>query len=510
MRYSTVNIRRMIFTFLHLTILSICISSCISEDIPEIKENFTLIISHESHSFETEGGDLFLKIISTKTITTISEKLITSEIVEVPYTIDISDEWLFFSSEEKKVTAKTNKGEKRTGIITFSIEGTNLTRKLTVSQNDNKKEPQTLIRYVSPTNIGNGDGESINSSADFMNAIFWLKVKNELQTSPVEVKFKEGDYSKAYIENGLTLSEFGNSTHKLTLSGNENVVFNLPVGYTDRSDVIRLNDCQNIHIKNIHFTGDGRTQYALRITGFKTNNIFIENCSWIDMYGIIYGATGCHHKATNITYKDCKFERIGFSGGSHMIYNAYGPERIRITDCYFEDCKGDYIRFRAGTDFGVIQNSTFIRNKNYPDVAFIAIPCFNDVNPGDENFGSNFSFTKNIFKNNSSTNSTKPISFYHQGYSPKEYNYLLTKSEGELLTNGSEEEKIKILKNNFGIDIAKIRIQDNSFSEKITNYITIRSTASYGAISLGWEGTVVISDLIKPSKPAFEWESDWN
>lgn len=356
------------------------------------------------------------------------------------------------------------------------------------------------VKYVAPQSRGKGNGESIEDAAHFMDDIFWGRVNDQLMTGSVEVRFLAGDYSEAYLKNGLVLDGVGNKDYRLTLVGNKDVLFKLPVGHSDKSDVIRFNNCQNIAITEFHFTGDGRTQYTLRITGSYSKNFVIDHCSWTDMYGIIYGATGVHHGASNVEYKNCQFKKIGFSGGSHMMYHSYGALNIRVRDCYFEDCKGDYVRFRARTDRGIVENSRFVRNNNYPDVSFIAIPCFNDVDPGDEWFGTNFTFVSNQFENRASTPTTNAIFFYHQGYSPSQFHYLLTQEEGELLTNGTSIDKKRILKHNFGIDVNNIRIVNNFYSANITNQVAIRSTAAYGATSLGWEGTVNITDLINTTE----------
>ncbi len=495
--------------FFRLLVLATTIgllSSCENDvPTPEITESYTLDVSPESFRFESEGGDFKFEVTSTKKVKTTLGNSTSSEVVEVPYKISISDNWLSQVGDANTIRANKNERGAREATITISIPEASIKAKvINISQ-----EAHPDIWYVSPSARGTGSGESIENAADFMDPLFWSKVEENLQTKPVEVMFNGGDYYKAYTENGLIFNDFGNENNRLTLRGNDEVIFTLPTGTEDKKDVLRFNNCQNIRIKNLHFSGDGRIEYTLRITGGNTKNFLIEGCSWIDLPGVIFGATGAHSRTLRITYRECTFKRVGFSGGSHMMYHSYRPSYIGVFDCHFEDCMGDYVRFRAGTEFGIVKNSTFIRNSDYPDVVFIAIPCFNDVTPGDENFGTNFSFTENSFQNNASTDSTKPISFYHQGYSPQAYNYLLNRVEGELLTNGREVDKIRILKENFGIDVDKLRIQENTFSTKISNYLTIRTTAAYGAQSLGWEGTAVITDLVKPDKPPFTWETNW-
>ena len=80
--------------------------------------------------------------------------------------------------------------------------------------------------------------------------------------------------------------------------------------------MIRVIGSQNMVISNFHFTGNGRVSYVLQIistsNNFPTKNILIEDCTWKDMGGVIYGATGCHNENTShVTYKNCRFERIG-------------------------------------------------------------------------------------------------------------------------------------------------------------------------------------------------------
>lgn len=495
-----------ILKLLLLIILISVITRCKTEPHVEIKESFNLIVTPLVHTFPAEGGELNFEVSSYKITTNISDELIISNKEDIPYTISLSGKDFSLIQSQNKIIADVNEGDERSAVISVAIDGTDLLKKIQLYQKANIKESDSIIRYVSPVSKGKGNGESINDAADFLDPHFWKLVEIGLVNKPCEVKFLAGDYSKAYIEDGLILNGIGNEINKLILTGNDNVIFSLPEGYSDKRDVIRLNNCQNIHLRDLHFTGDGRTEYALRITGTDSKKILIENCSWVDMKGIIYGATGAHQGASNINYRDCIFKRIGFNAGSHMMYHSYGASYIGVFNCHFEDCMGDYVRFRARTDFGIVKESTFIRNYNYPDVIFVAIPCFNDVDPGDEWFGTNFSFTSNKFENKGSSSTTNPISFYHQGYSPKQFNYLLTKTEGELLINGTTTEKNRILKNNFGLDVNKIRTSNNKFSSNILRCITIRSFAAYGATSLGWTGTAEITELINTTKSSFEWE----
>src|SRR5699024_12127550 len=94
-------------------------------------------------------------------------------------------------------------------------------------------------------------------------------------------------------------------------------------------------------------------------------NILFKNSSFIDMEGIIYGATGCSYEETShITYQNLTFKRIGVASSAHMIYNAYGTTHVHIIDCHFEDCMGDFVRFRDASDYGIVKNSVFLKTSN--------------------------------------------------------------------------------------------------------------------------------------------------
>src|SRR5699024_6882817 len=124
---------------------------------------------------------------------------------------------------------------------------------------------------------------------------------------------------------------------------------------------------QKMVIDGLHFTGNGSINYVLRFTripggAIPTTNITLMNSSFIDMEGIIYGATGCSYEETShITFKQDTFKRIGKAGTAHMIYNAYGADHIYVMDCHFEDCRGDYVRFRDDCDYGLVSGCTFLK-----------------------------------------------------------------------------------------------------------------------------------------------------
>lgn len=375
-----------------------------------------------------------------------------------------------------------------------------------------KEVPESAYtRYVAPVLKGNGDGKSAVHAADFLDANFWKDIQLLLAQGSVTVKFTAGTYSRAYSEKSFIIDKMGNAQHRLLLEGTgTGAFFTAQTGLGSKIVMMMIRDSQNITVRKFNFNGDGNIQYVLRILGTQgkpglAKNILIENCVWSDMRGVVYGATGCHYTAEQVTYKGCKFYRIGINHASHMIYNAYGAKHIRIIDSHFEDCTGDFVRYRDDCDYGLVRGSTFIRNLAFPTTAnfsFIAIPLFNDVNPGDEHFATNYSFVSNVF-----TNAPYAFTFYHEGFSPVSHNYLLTSAEGKTLVSGTVAAKKALLIKNFGIDPDKVRLNANQYNN-VAGRILFGTAVAYGAVSKGWTGSVDITNLFKESNTSvFSWEN---
>ena len=375
-----------------------------------------------------------------------------------------------------------------------------------------KEVPEsTYTRYVGPLTIGTGDGRSAVNAADFLNDDFWKEIQSLLADGSVTVKFTVGNYSRAFSEKSFILDKMGHAQNRLLLTGSgTGTVFTAVMGAGNKTVMMLIRDSQNIVVRNFNFTGDGNIQYVLRILGTVgrpglAKNIVIENCKWFDMRGVVFGATGAHYTAERVTYRNCQFHRIGINHASHLIYNAYGAKHVRIINSHFEDCTGDFVRFRDNCDFGLVNNCTFIRNANFPTNAnfrFISIPLFNDVNPGDEHFATNYSFTSNRF-----TNANYVYTFYHDGYSPAGFNHLLNAEEGKTLETGTTAAKKLLLKTNLGIDPDKVRLHGNQYTN-VGGRIIFGSATAYGSVSRGWVGSVNITNLFNENNATpFSWEN---
>ena len=380
--------------------------------------------------------------------------------------------------------------------------------------------------YVAPQEVGDGRGVSQTTAANFRNMDFWSPVRRAVEKSPVVVNFLGGKYivssdAKRAMPT-LALSDLGHKDHPLTLQGmnKEAVVF---TRHPDDSregkkgpGFLQITRSQNLLIRNLHFTGKHPIGYATHFGGNK--NILIEGCSWIDLPGVYYGATGTADASTDhVTFRNCVFKRVGSGGHAHMAYNAYDPKHIRFVDCYFEDCAGDYVRFRDGTDFGVVVGCTFKSTGSYRNVnmPFIAVPLFNDDDPSKhkrspnyEFFGTHFLISDNTFlyANDSPEGVRAALLFHHSGFDPPDRNHLLTSEQARLLEKGTVAGKKAFMLKHFGIDADNVHFFNNRFIG-VDLKVAYRSAAAYGAKSKGWSGTIDITDTVNSSEVAETAES---
>lgn len=378
---------------------------------------------------------------------------------------------------------------------------------------DNNDSTETVVRYVSPTGLGTETGKSKENAADFLDPEFWDMIRQEIANKSIKVQFLDGDYRRAYTDKPLNLTNIGDPDHKLILNGGDNVVFTLPPVISDISErkghVISIGAAQNMVINGFHFTGPGFVGYIIEIgsSSMSTKNITVKNCSFINMTGVYYGAAGAHYEGTSyITFKNDTFKNVGYNSHAHFIYNAYGASHINIIDCYFENCTGDYVRFRQD-DYCTVKGSTFIRSSDeFLGRVFIMMPVFNNVDPGDEYLRTHYAFVNNEFINKTSVTVENAISYYAAGYPSPGTDYLLTKEEGEILKTGTVKEKTHLLKENFDINPSKIRIPNNTFSSGIKRQFALQTYAKYGAASKGFEGTGDITGTISTQNKPFDWE----
>ena len=365
--------------------------------------------------------------------------------------------------------------------------------------------------YVAPEKEGTGSGETPANAAAFQDAAFWQTVQAHLEEEPVTVAFLDGTY---LCLPHLELNGLGHEIHRLTLRGDttDGAVFRRhPDDPEENADLFTLNNCRNLALRHLHFRGDERIGYAFRARA-GSRDIDIEHCTWIDLHGVRYGAAGTTGSTTrDITFRNCVFKRIGFGGHSHMIYNAYGPRRVRVIDSEFEDCPGDYVRFRDRSDFGVIKGSTFTATSNYHNATppFISVPQFNSRGPGHprgeryETFGTHFLVFNNVFRypaNRDTTGRRYVLLLDHRGFNPPGLSHLMTPEEGAILESGGKQERLDLLQRNTRLDLRRIRVFNNRI-ENETHRLVFGSFPAYGAEDTGWRGFVPLDDLLNDSLP---------
>ena len=362
--------------------------------------------------------------------------------------------------------------------------------------------------YVGPAAAGSGDGSAAANAALYNSSTFWAGVKTAVQTEPGTVHFLQGEYTPV----NLTLNTFGNDNHVLTLEGDPagGTLFSFKTGVTNTEIMLAI--CRNMVVRNLNFSGPATVDYCLRLR--RCSRILVERCRFVDLPNVTYGSTGAHYAdSTDITYKECEFTRIGTGGGAHMIYNAYGSSDIKLIDSHFEDCAGEYVRFRGGTDYGTVRGCTFKSTGTWPAGApvhqpFLAVPAFNDVNPGDEWLGTHFTIENNSFEYAPVAvgGSRTMLYFRFVGYNPTGYDYLLNPQEGAILESGSAAERRALLWTKMKLDPSQIHLKDNS-TVNVASMVLFTSYASYGAVSDGWSNVVSIYDLVDEVRSA---TSDWS
>lgn len=352
--------------------------------------------------------------------------------------------------------------------------------------------------YVSSCEGGDRSGSSFDNASLYTDKNIWKKIQDSLQRSNVHVYLAKGLYS----QHPLVLENIGNKEHQLLISGQseKEVIFNAPVG-----TMIKFKGCKNIIVENLAFTGPIKG-YGLVITstddGQSSKNIIVKNCHWYDLPKLYYGCFGAHNSSDNIVVRDCTFVRAGTDNHHHFIYNANNVTNMIVFDCHFQDSTGTYVRFRNGCENSQVLNCSFISTgkfTNYKPLyeVFIGIPNFNDVNPGDEQFGTNLIVANNsfVFTSNPSAHRVG-VRFWNCGYDYPGTNYLMTKDEGSILEGNDIAKKKMLLLDNCKLDFDRIIIRDNKWKNE-NRKVQYSSIARFGAINKGWEGDADITDIVE-------------
>jgi hypothetical protein len=383
----------------------------------------------------------------------------------------------------------------------------------------NAAEP-VLALYAAPNASGTGDGSSIENAAYFRDAKFWQSVNATLQTRPVTVNLVPGQYIFSKVAKGsqsrdtLRFTDFGHPENQFVLQGlvKEGVIFTSdPEEKIDESLTIELLRFTgtNAVFRHIHFTGQQHMGYT---THFSGKNILIEECSFTDLINTYYGASGTAYENSEfITWKNNYFRKVGLDGHAHMLYNAYGSKFVYVIGNYFEDCSGEYVRFRDQTDYTVVYGNTFISTGKYKDGnrAFVSIPLFNDDNPANpgpnprfEYFGTHMLVANNtfIYPDDNSPGDRRVFRFLQSGWDPPGRNLLLSVAEAQMLQTAPIEQRKAFMLENFGINADRIFFADNIVKGRnATNSVFYYSYPAYNAPTRGWKDHIDITATVNTS-----------
>ena len=349
--------------------------------------------------------------------------------------------------------------------------------------------------YAAPAATGAGDGSSPLSAASYLNSSFWSTVQSQLQTTNVNVNLIAGSYNAGT----LTLTDIGNPLHQLCL---QSVSLYGPVFSTTGSTIINIVGSQNIKFYGIMFNGpctswgiDCQPDYLKAC-----RNLEISYCQFLNLTNAYYGAIGLNNGTMDITVDNCTFTNITNGDHAHMIYASHDIIGVVVTNCVFQDCLADYVRFRDDSDYCVVDHCTFISTISASAFPFITSPLFNDTDPGpgDEFFGTHFQITSNSFTYNVSAGTRAALQFSDSGYDPQSYHCALTTNQVSQLTNGTTSFKQSFLQTNMGIIASGIKMFGNTYGSRVTYhaiYTYSYASSATNAPRNGWQGNVDISDV---------------
>jgi hypothetical protein len=351
--------------------------------------------------------------------------------------------------------------------------------------------------WVAPTAIGANDGSSSDNAASYLDSGFWSGVQSLLQVTNINVNFVNG----AYNTGTLNLNDMGNPLHRLTLQA---VNLYGPVFNSTGNAIVSILGSQNIKFDGILFTGN--VQYwgvECQPDYLKPcRNLEFSNCQFVDLTNVVYGAIGLVNGVRDVFVNNCTFKNLTDNNGNHqhMIYASHNIVGVTVTNCLFQDCLADYVRFRDDSEYCTIENCQFISTMSASAWPFISAELYNVTNSdsaGDEFFGNYIQISSNSFTYNVS-GGPGPYSALHfsdTGYSPQSYDCDLTSAQANQLANGTTGFQRSFLQTNMGIIASGIKIFGNTYNSRVSHVMDY--TYNWDGIQPngGWSGTVDISNV---------------
>ncbi len=349
-----------------------------------------------------------------------------------------------------------------------------------------------LNYWVAPTAQNAGDGTTAFSAASYLSPGFWNGVQSELAGTNVYVNFVSG----AYNGGTLSMTNMGDPVHSLTLAA---VTTYGPV-FSPSANILQLYGCQNFQLNGLVFNGPTPNWAVYCIpNGFNScRNIQISTCQFLNLTNAHYAAIGLLNGTRDVQVLNCTFTNVTNGAHAHMIYAPHDIVDVVVSNCVFQDCLADYVRFRDDSEYCVVENSTFISTISSTAWPFVSAEIYNETNSdsaGDEFFGTYFQVSSNTFIYQA-TGGPGPYSGLHfsdTGWSPDTYYCDLTSAQAGALGNGSTSFQQSFLQTNFGITASGIKMFGNTYSGATYHmdyqYVT-GGTAPYN----NWAGTVGLNN----------------
>lgn len=348
--------------------------------------------------------------------------------------------------------------------------------------------------WVAPAAAGTGNGSSVANAAYYLNLTFWSSVQSQLQSGNVTVNFQDG----AYNAGSLNLTNMGNPLYPLALSA---VNPHGPV-FSPSANILQLYGCQNFQVNGLVFNGPAPYWgiYCIPNGTKPCRNIEITNCWFLNLTNAYYAAIGLLNGTRDIQVYNCNFTNITAGSHQHMIYAPHDIENVVVSNCVFQDCLADYVRFRDDSEYCYVQNCQFISTKSASAWPFVSAELYNETNAdsaGDEFFGTYFQISGNSFTYQAS-GGPGPYSALHfsdNGYSPQSYNCALTSSQASQLSSGTTSFQRSFLETNMGIIASGIKMFGNTYNSRVAYHMDYTYTWDKIQPNGGWQGTIKLDNV---------------
>ena len=354
--------------------------------------------------------------------------------------------------------------------------------------------PATNNYWMAPAASGTGDGSSSANAASYLNYVFWSGIQNVLQSANVTVNLASGNYNSG----PLNFTNIGNPVHRLTLQAANlyGAVFN-----SSGNSLADFYGCQNIGFHGVVFTGP-TAYWGFDSEPYYLNpcrNLEFSYCQFLNLTNAYYGAIGLINGDRDVLVDNCTFTNIGSGAHAHMIYASHNIVGVVATNCVFQDCLADYVRFRDDSEYIKIQNCSFISTTSASGYPFVTAELYNETNGdayGDEFFGNGFQISGCSFTYDASggPGPYAALHFSDTGYTPWGYDCTLTSSQASLLSGGTTSFQQSFLQTNIGINASNIKMFGNTYNSRVAYHMDYAYVWDGNAPYGGWQGTIKLDN----------------